>query len=866
MAVNIRLCLGACLAIWLLSLDGLFAGGSGLNVVVVVNQHSTNSVQLGNYYCEWRGVPPQNLLRITNWSGGNGEWTTSDFTNSLLNPLLDMLSSRGLTNQIDYVVLSMDFPSRVYQNSAPSGRNSTTSALFYGFKSDDCTGNDCPAGIPGCNLPAASSNAYAFSEAVFRQALPVAAGSNAWLVTMITSSNLAQAKAIVDHGVAGDGAFPTQTVWLAKTTDILRNVRYVEFDNAIFDARVDGVCSITRTNLDSPGGLTNLPGYLTGLATFNFVSNAFAPGAIGDSLTSYGGLILTWNNQTTLLAFMNVGACGSYGTVTEPCNYLEKFPSPQDYFYQARGFSLAESYYQSIANPYQGLMVAEPLSAPFARPPSVAWTNLPADSGLSGVTNLTLQCAAAAADRPIQQVDLFLDGTWLQTLTNIAPAAGNELYVTINGCVTNYTVPTNATLKSVAAGLADVLNQPGYVAQSKAQAVAYGDRLALQGIDWSRTGVQIPVSVSNAIGSAAGLTAMVVASRTNLLDTTACGFNTCSAANTPNVDDYLQLVITKTNGTQVTLAVTNTAPGTNISGLTRQLVDAINSDSSLQAADGVVAEDFFPYDGYGLAYAEFNLRARTAGWPAAQIQAVLSSSPSLTVNPPGTHVLDQNLADLQPRNHLYVTAGVTNLLLTFPLDTTALADGSHELTAVVYEGSHVRTQARVTQTVRIQNTPLNAAFDTLAGASNTVLNFTLLFSVTANTNTISSIELFTTGGSAGVVSNLSAATFAAEATNLGVGRHPFYVVVTRDDGRQYRTETKWVCIGAPEPAFGLTLTTSRPTIAWSATAGRAYEILSATNLNDTFQLRDTVTPSNSPGLWIDTVTGAPQQFYRVRAP
>ena len=151
--VNIRLCFATGLAVLLVSAAGLFAGGSGLNVVVVVNQNSTNSVQLGNYYCERRGVPPQNLLRI-NWTGGNVEWTTSDFTNLLFNPLITMLSSRGLTNQVDYVVLSMDFP---YQVTAADGINSTTAALFYGFKTDDCTGN-CPEGIPGCNLPAASSN------------------------------------------------------------------------------------------------------------------------------------------------------------------------------------------------------------------------------------------------------------------------------------------------------------------------------------------------------------------------------------------------------------------------------------------------------------------------------------------------------------------------------------------------------------------------------------------------------------------------------------------------------------------------------------------------------------------------------------
>jgi hypothetical protein len=51
-------------------LPTLWAGGSGFNIIVVVNQKSTNSVQLGNAYCEQRGVPPQNLFRMTNWIGG----------------------------------------------------------------------------------------------------------------------------------------------------------------------------------------------------------------------------------------------------------------------------------------------------------------------------------------------------------------------------------------------------------------------------------------------------------------------------------------------------------------------------------------------------------------------------------------------------------------------------------------------------------------------------------------------------------------------------------------------------------------------------------------------------------------------------
>src|SRR5713226_3646203 len=129
-----------------------WAAGSGLNVVVIVNQNSTNSVQLGNYYCEKRQVPPQNYLRIY-WPGGNIDWTNSDFQTYLYNPLISMLASRQLTNQADYVVLSMDIPYRVYQGGAPTvaGANSTTAALFYGFKPDlPASPSYNPA---SCNVP-----------------------------------------------------------------------------------------------------------------------------------------------------------------------------------------------------------------------------------------------------------------------------------------------------------------------------------------------------------------------------------------------------------------------------------------------------------------------------------------------------------------------------------------------------------------------------------------------------------------------------------------------------------------------------------------------------------------------------------------
>lgn len=841
--------------------ENLFAGGNGLNVMVVVNQASTNSVQLGNYYMERRQVPAQNLLRTT-WSGGNIDWTLSDFQTVILNPLLSALSARQLTNQIDYVMLSMDFPFRIVD---ATGYNSTTAALLYGFK------GDFPAPLTNnptsCNLPPGSASSYAGSEAIFRFSPPDQAVTNSFLATMITQTNLALAKMIVDQGVLGDYTFPTQTVVLGKSVDVFRNVRYSTFDNTIFDARLRGNYNIIRTNTDFPWAFNNILGFQHGRSFYSVNDNEFVPGAIADNLTSYGGIIFGPNDQTSLLPFLYAGASMSYGTVVEPCNYLEKFPSPQDYFYQSRGFSLAESYYQSVTNPYQGLIVGEPLSAPFAQLAGAGWNNLPVNSLLSGTTNLSFQ-ASGDARHPIQQVDLFLDGTYLQTVTNITPRTNNILYVTLNGQQTNYTIPAGASLQSVASNLTFRLNGTAYSAATRVQAFAHGDRIELRSTDLTKPGSQIPVSVSNSFGSASVLSTWIGASRTNFLDTVAYGIRSYAFANDPsNTTDYLQLIITKTNGTTVTISVTNTSGWTTTSQIGQALIDSVNTNASLQGVDGVVIEDVVKYEdlGYG-PEVDFNIRARSPGWSAAQIQVRFTGSATFQYFPsPGsTYHLDDHLADLQPRNHLYVTAGLTNLPLTIPFNTSGLADGYHELTALVYEGSHVRTETRVSQNIRVQNTGLSATFSVQPNASNLVLQSSMQFSVVANTNNISKIELFSTGGSMGSILNQSSASFAIAASNLGLGLHPFYAVVTASNGKQYRTETRWINIVASDVPFPVGITLPPPTLTWPATPGRSYDILFTTNLANAFQLRDTVVASSSVGQWTDTNNIAGQRFYRVR--
>jgi uncharacterized protein (TIGR03790 family) len=837
-----RLCILA-LAMPILLAPSAWAGGSGLNVIVVVNQNSSNSVQLGNDYCERRGVRPQNLFRMTGWTGGAITWEQDDFENDLLNPLLAMISGRGLTNQAEIVLLSMDIPYRVVNGDSENG---TTSALFYGFK----TNTIAPTNLPDtCSLPGDSTNSYAYSELPFALAEPGTASTNAFLAVMLTDTNLAQAESTLERGAASDSSFPPEAVYLEKTSYSANNVRFLLFDNAIQECRARSENAVTRTNSDSTA-FTNALGLDTGTADFSLPTNAFVAGAVADNLTSFGGFILEDSGQTPLLEFLEAGACGSYGTVVEPCNITYKFPDPMVYFYQNRGFCFAEAYYQSLANPYEGLIVGEPLSAPFARPGSAVWNSPTNGSVLSGTATFHVSFSAADTNLPLAQVDLFVDGGFVETLTNLPPSAGNILSVTVDGVTASYTAANGDSPGSAAIGLASAVT-----AQQNAtgvQADAVGDRLVLRSQNVATPGSQISVQAGAAVGSAPAQTSFVTPARPTFLDSTAYGYHFVQAGNSPNVGDWLQMTFIKTNGVQVTVAATNTQSGASIMSLLQALMDQINANPALQTPDGANASDLLEQTNgfYG-----FLVNAGSPGWPAAQIQTLFTGSADLDATPAGTNALDDNIPDLQPRVHVYLSSGAASLPVHFTMDTTRFADGFHDLTAVAYEGTSVRTQTLAQETVQFSNTALSATFSALAADT----NGDLLFGIAANATNIARIELFSTGGSVAAATNHAAATLAAPAATLGVGLHPFYAVVTDGEGHQYQTPTAWEQV----PALQLSVVGLPRALKWPAIAGRKYNVLAATNLGGAFQVVGTILATNTQAQWTMSVPTAGAVFYRV---
>jgi hypothetical protein len=66
------------------------------------------------------------------------------------------------------------------------------------------------------------------------------------------------------------------------------------------------------------------------------------------------------------LRWLEAGATASYGTVVEPCNFLEKFPNPGIVIRRyLQGETLIEAYWKSVAWPGQGIFIGAPLARPF---------------------------------------------------------------------------------------------------------------------------------------------------------------------------------------------------------------------------------------------------------------------------------------------------------------------------------------------------------------------------------------------------------------------------------------------------------------------------------------------------------------------
>ncbi len=313
------------------------------DIGLVINTADPYSVEVGEFYIRARRLAPEQVLRLE----------------LPLRPALTADEFRAFDRRllahfgpgVQALALAWAQPYAV-------ACNSLTAALALGFDDELCA--------KSCNPPLRHSPYFNSTSTRPYTDLGLR------LSMLLAADDVAGAKAMIQRGVAADGTLglrgaPPVNAYYVITPDRARSSRAPLFPppGRINRIGVDVHVVTASALVDVDRVLL----YMTGAVKVDKLDRiGWVPGAMGDHLTSTGGALDGHSGQMTAKAWIASGATASYGTVSEPCSYPQKFPHPQVLLLQyAQGSTLIEAYWKSVAWPQQGVFIGEPLAAPFAR-------------------------------------------------------------------------------------------------------------------------------------------------------------------------------------------------------------------------------------------------------------------------------------------------------------------------------------------------------------------------------------------------------------------------------------------------------------------------------------------------------------------
>ncbi len=307
------------------------------NVAVVVNDQDKNSLALGAYYMKARKIPRKNWVRLS-----------FDTQHNSMNPNAfaaireKMLAKLGPDIQVIVMVWTTPFA---------VGCNSITSAVTLGYNAKQC--------LDGCAVGEKNPYFDSQSEQPFQ-------GYQFRISMLMPTDSLKAGKALIDKAVLTGFNRKESTGYFLKTKDEARSKPREPFFPRETVRLESKKLTLAPLIADSIQDKKDVMFYFTGAVNVEHLETLkFLPGAVADHLTSTGG-ILRGGDQMPSGKWLEAGATGSYGTVSEPCNYWQKFPNPQVLVkHYLAGDTLVEAYWKSVYWPAQGLFIGEPLAAPF---------------------------------------------------------------------------------------------------------------------------------------------------------------------------------------------------------------------------------------------------------------------------------------------------------------------------------------------------------------------------------------------------------------------------------------------------------------------------------------------------------------------
>jgi uncharacterized protein (TIGR03790 family) len=367
-------------ALVLAAVPGQAFAQSADNVVVVINDASPVSVQVGEYYARKRAIAEDHVVRLK--TATTEGIARLDYVKTIEQPIADWLTKKSLLDRTLYLVLTKGVPLRIDGTAGADGTlASVDSELTLLYRR--------LVGTPAVAIVGHVPNPYYLDQKRLSDAkLFSRASSDIYLVTRLDGFTVDDVLKLIDRGSApstngkivldqrGSLIDSGGDQWLAAAADRLRQSGagdrvVLEMTKAV--AVTDGPV----LGYDSWG--SNDPA--NHLRHFGF---EFAPGAIAAMFVSTDGRSFVeppadWlpggtdrrasGTQSLTGDLIRDGITGVAGHVSEP--FLDATIRPQILFpaYLA-GFNLAESFY--LAMPYlswQTVVIGDPLCAPFPRTP-----------------------------------------------------------------------------------------------------------------------------------------------------------------------------------------------------------------------------------------------------------------------------------------------------------------------------------------------------------------------------------------------------------------------------------------------------------------------------------------------------------------
>ncbi len=342
----------------------LFAQGPE-NVLLVVNRNAPASLTIGEYYSARRGIPARNVCRID--APADETVTREVYERSVAAPVAHCLKTRGLVEQVLYIVTTLGVPLRISGSSGTQGEQASVDSELALLYSDW-------RGAPHATRGPIPNPFFGQQNVPFKHPrFPI------YLVCRLAAYSVDEVKGMIDRSLAAvnrgravldlrsDEDKPGDD-WLLNAVLLLPKGRVVldRSSKCLYGER--DVIAYASWGSNDPHRDRRFPGFqwLPGAVVTEYVSTdgrTFArppddwkPTTWQDRAHWFGG-----SPQSLSADYIHEGATGASGHVDEP--FLTLTPRPDQLFpAYLGGRNLAESYYLAIpALSWQNIVLGDPL-------------------------------------------------------------------------------------------------------------------------------------------------------------------------------------------------------------------------------------------------------------------------------------------------------------------------------------------------------------------------------------------------------------------------------------------------------------------------------------------------------------------------